>query len=359
MQLRKTYRTVRVEGGVRRMSGQKTSVTYKKSGVDIDAGMKTLDLIKEAVSSTATPEVLSGIGAFGGMYDLGEIVKGYRHPVLVQSVDGVGTKLMVATMAGYHTTVGEDIVNHGCNDVLCQGAKPITFLDYIAMSKLDPQQAAQIVSGMAKACREAGVSILGGETAELPGMYRDNEYDIAGIVTGVVEKDEIVNGSSIKKGDLLVGLASNGLHTNGYSLARKVLFEMAGFGINDRPETLDSTVGEALLMPHINYAPAVLKLLKTEKVRGMAHITGGGLRDNLMRIIPEKMWYEVKPNSWPVPPIFSLIEKLGNVPQGDMERSFNMGIGYVLVLEPTAAKTAIDFFNSTGHPAYEIGAIKA
>ena len=347
------------------MSGQKkirtspATVTYKKSGVDIDAGMKTLDLIKEAVSSTATGEVLSGIGAFGGMYDLGEIVKGYRNPVLVQSVDGVGTKLMVATMAGYHTTVGEDIVNHGCNDVLCQGAKPITFLDYIAMSKLDPEQAAQIVSGMAKACREAGVSILGGETAELPGMYRDNEYDIAGIVTGVVEKDEIVNGSSIAEGDVLVGLASNGLHTNGYSLARKVLFETAGLGINDTVEVLGATVGETLLMPHINYAPAVLKFLKKENPRGMAHITGGGLHDNLNRIIPEKMWYEVKPNSWPVPPIFSLIKKLGNVPLEDMERSFNMGIGYVLVVEPTAVKNAIDFFNSNGHPAFEIGVIKA
>ncbi|MFQ5431481.1 MAG: phosphoribosylformylglycinamidine cyclo-ligase, partial [Nitrospinota bacterium] len=299
------------------MSGQKKRITYKNSGVDIDAGMKTLDLIKKEVRSTATGCVLSGLGAFGGMYDLSEIVKNYREPVLVQSVDGVGTKLMVATMAGYHTTVGEDIVNHGCNDVLCQGAKPITFLDYIAMSKLDPAQAAQIVKGMAKACREAGVSILGGETAELPGMYRDNEYDIAGIVTGVVEKDEIVSGSSIAAGNILVGLASNGLHTNGYSLARKVLFETAGLGINDTPDGLDTTVGEALLMPHINYAPAVLKLLKKERVLGMAHITGGGLRDNLMRILPEMMWYEVKPGSWPVPPIFGIIEKLGNVPTGD------------------------------------------
>lgn len=340
------------------MSGQKKRITYKNSGVDIDAGMKTLDLIKKEVRSTATGCVLSGLGAFGGMYDLSEIVKNYREPVLVQSVDGVGTKLMVATMAGYHTTVGEDIVNHGCNDVLCQGAKPITFLDYIAMSKLDPAQAAQIVKGMAKACREAGVSILGGETAELPGMYRDNEYDIAGIVTGVVEKDEIVSGSSIAAGNILVGLASNGLHTNGYSLARKVLFETAGLGINDTPDGLDTTVGEALLMPHINYAPAVLKLLKKERVLGMAHITGGGLRDNLMRIIPEMMWYEVKPGSWPVPPIFGIIEKLGNVPTGDMERSFNMGIGYVLVIEPSAAKTAIDFFNSAGRPAYQIGEIK-
>jgi len=341
------------------VSGQKKRITYKNSGVDIDAGVKTLDLIKKEVHSTATGEVLSGVGAFGGMYDLGEIVKSYKKPVLVQSIDGVGTKLMVATMAGYHTTVGEDIVNHGCNDVLCQGAKPITFLDYIAMSKLDPELVAQIVSGMAKACRESGVCILGGETAELPGMYRDNEYDIAGIVTGIVEKDDIVNGSSIAEGDVLVGLASNGLHTNGYSLARKVLFETAGLGVNDSPGGLDTTVGEALLMPHINYAPAVLKFLKKVRVRGMAHITGGGLHDNLMRIVSEKMWYEVKPNSWPVPPIFGLIEKLGNVPPGDMQRSFNMGIGYVLVVEPAAAKNAIDFFSSNGRPAFVIGVIKA
>ena len=340
--------------------GGKRGVTYKQAGVDIDAGLETLKLIKKEVSSTATGEVLAGLGAFGGLYDLSGIVRDYKNPVLVQSVDGVGTKLMVATMAGDHTTVGEDIVNHGCNDVLCQGARPVTFLDYIAMSRLDPKQAAQIVGGMAKACREAGVSILGGETAELPGMYRDNEYDVAGIVTGVVEKEKIVNGSSIKEGDCLVGLASNGLHTNGYSLARKVLFETAGLGIDDTPQGLDVAVGEALLRPHINYAPSTLEFLKKgEAVHGMAHITGGGFHDNIMRIMPEKLWYEVNPGSWPVPPIFSLIQKLGSVPDKDMQRSFNMGIGYVLAVEPAAVKKAVDFFNSKDHAAFEIGEIKA
>lgn len=340
--------------------GGKGRVTYKQAGVDIDAGLETLKLIKKEVASTATGEVLASLGAFGGLYDLGGIVRDYKNPVLVQSIDGVGTKLMVATMAGDHTTVGEDIVNHGCNDVLCQGARPITFLDYIAMSRLDPKQAAQIVGGMAKACREAGVSILGGETAELPGMYRDNEYDVAGIVTGVVEKEKIVNGSSIKESDCLVGLASNGLHTNGYSLARKALFEQAGLGIDDTPKGLGAAVGEALLKPHINYAPSVLEFLKKgEAVHGMAHITGGGLHDNLIRIIPDKLRYEIKRGDWPVPPIFGLIQKLGNVPDKDMRRSFNMGIGYVLVIEPAAVKSAIDFFNSNGHPAFEIGEIKA
>jgi len=340
------------------MSEGKKEITYKQAGVDIDAGMEAMELIKGHVKSTATKDVLAGVGAFGGLFDLSDILGGYKNPVLVQSIDGVGTKLMVATLAGDHSSVGEDIVNHGCDDVLCQGARPVTFLDYIAMSRLHPGQVEQIVGGMAKACREAGVSIIGGETAELPGMYRENEYDVAGIVTGIVERDEIINGTQLQKGHVIVGLASSGLHTNGYTLARKVLFEAAGFAVADRPDELGGeSVGEALLRPHVNYAPAVLEFLKKEKVFAMAHITGGGFVDNVVRVLPESLTFDIKWGSWPVPPIFTLIQKLGNVPENDMQRSFNMGIGYVLMVEPSAVKGAIDFFNSKGHPAFEIGSV--
>jgi phosphoribosylformylglycinamidine cyclo-ligase len=263
---------------------------------------------------------------------------------------------MVATMAGDHTTVGIDIVHHGCNDLLCQGASPLTFLDYVAMSKLDPRQMEEVVKGMASACRDAGIAILGGETAELPGMYRDNEYDLAGVMTGIVERDEIVDGKSIKPGMLLVGLASNGLHTNGYTLARKVCFETAGLSIGDKPEGLGTTVGEALLLPHINYAPAVLDFLKAEKVYGMAHITGGGIAGNLVRVLPKGIKATVKKGTWPVTPIFEFIQKEGNVPEEDMYRTFNMGIGFIIVVaENGTADKAVDFFNENGHTAFVIG----
>ncbi|GMT43026.1 MAG: phosphoribosylformylglycinamidine cyclo-ligase [bacterium] len=339
----------------------KKTTTYKQAGVDIDAGIKTVDMIRAHVESTASKNVLAGIGSFGGLFDLTDILKNYREPVLVQSIDGVGTKLMVAAMAGDHTSIGEDIVNHCCNDVLCQGARPLTFLDYVAMSRLEPEQVEQIVCGMAKACREADLSILGGETAELPGMYRENQCDVAGIVTGVVEKSELVTGQKIFEGDVLVGLASDGLHTNGYTLARKVLFEYAGLKLDDMPESLNETVGEAMLKPHKNYAPLVLEFLKKEEVRGMAHITGGGLIGNLSRIMPTNLQVCpcIKRECWPVPTIFNLIRQLGNVPPDDMERTFNMGIGFILVMPPSTAKTAVDFFTSNGQPAYEIGIINS
>lgn len=337
------------------MTGKKT--TYKQAGVDIDAGMKSVELLRKHVESTANKNVLAGVGAFGGLFELTDILKNYRRPVLVQSIDGVGTKLMVAGMARDHTTIGEDIVNHGCNDVLCQGAKPLTFLDYVAMSKLDPKQVEQIVSGMAKACRKAGLSIMGGETAELPGMYRKNEYDVAGIVTGIVEKEKIVTGKTIVAGDALLGLASNGLHTNGYTLARKALFETASLSIDSKPESLGETVGEALLKPHINYAPVVLEFLKREKVRGMAHITGGGFKDNLARIIPKGLRAEIKQTCWQVPPIFDLIKQSGNVPQEDMERAFNMGIGFVLVMEASTVAKAVKFFAEKNVAACKIGVV--
>jgi phosphoribosylformylglycinamidine cyclo-ligase len=295
------------------------------------------------------------VGAFGGLFDLTEIVKNYRQPVLVQSIDGVGTKLMVATMANDHTTIGMDIVNHGCDDILCQGARALTFLDYVAMSRLSPDQMEQILRGMAQACREAGVAIIGGETAELPGMYRDNEYDVAGIVTGVVERDGIINGQSLQSGHVLVGLASNGLHTNGYTLARKVFFEMEKLGLDDRPKGFADTVGKTLLAPHVNYAPAVLDFIATAKVHAIAHITGGGMKDNLVRVLPEGRRAAIRRGTWPVLPVFSFIRKSAGVAREEMERAFNMGIGLILALEKADGKKALDFFNARGHAAYMIG----
>ncbi len=250
-------------------------VTYKNSGVDIDAGLESLRRIKSAAASTLSESALTGLGGFGSLFDLGSTLKEYNEPVLVQSVDGVGTKLMVASMAGRHDTVGEDIVNHCCNDIVCQGARPLTFLDYIAMEKMNPGQIEQLVGGMAKACRAAGVSLVGGETAELPGVYVKGEYDLAGIITGVVEKPRILTGASIVEGDTVLGLASSGLHTNGYTLARKVLFDKLGFTVHSSPPELGRTVGEALLEPHRNYSRPLLNALDRFAIKGLAHITGG------------------------------------------------------------------------------------
>ncbi len=332
-------------------------VTYASSGVDIDAGTQALEKIRGHVESTYTPNVLWGVGAFGGLFDLTEIVRGYKKPVLVQSIDGVGTKLMIATMANDHTTVGMDIVNHGCDDILCQGAKPLTFLDYVAMSRLSPDQMEQILRGMAQACREAGVAIIGGETAELPGMYRENEYDVAGIVTGVVERDGIINGQSVMPGHVLVGLASNGLHTNGYTLARKVFFDIEKLGLGDRPKGFADTIGKTLLAPHVNYAPAVLDFIPQAKVHAIAHITGGGMKDNLVRVLPQGRRAVIKRGSWPVLPVFGFMQKSAEIAQDEMERAFNMGIGLILALEKADEKKALDFFNSRGHAAYTIGEI--
>ena len=340
-----------------RKVNNKKGTTYKDSGVDIDVGAKSVELISKHVNSTHDERVLGGIGAFGGLFDISDILRNYKNPVLVQSIDGVGTKLMVASLANDHTTVGADIVNHGCDDILCQGAKAITFLDYIAMSKLDAYQVEEIVRGMASACRDAGVAILGGETAELPGMYRDNEYDVAGIMTGVVERDKMVNGKTIKPGQVLIGLASNGLHTNGYTLARKVIFEMENLGINDKPDGFDATIGETLLRPHTNYAPAVLEFLEKTTVYGMAHITGGGIAGNLIRILPEKMTAIIKRGSWPSLPVFDLIREKGKVPQEEMDRAFNNGIGFIIVMDKNDADSALEFFNLKGHASFKIGEI--
>ncbi|OGI90842.1 phosphoribosylformylglycinamidine cyclo-ligase, partial [Candidatus Nomurabacteria bacterium RIFCSPLOWO2_01_FULL_39_18] len=316
---------------------------YKKSGVNIDAGNEAVRRIKKNVASTHSKAVLTGIGSFGGLYDLSEIIKKYKNPVLVQSIDGVGTKLSVARMMNKYDTVGEDIVNHCCNDLLAMGARPLIFLDYVAHAKLDPKVMQDMVRGMAKACRESGVSLIGGETAEMPGVYQAGEHDIAGAITGVVEKNKIITGEKIKKGNLILGFPSSGLHTNGYSLARKILFgsnfTRAKHKVKDKPKDLKMSVGEALLKVHVNYCKPVFSLLDSGiEVKGIAHITGGGFIENIPRVLPKNLNAEITLGTWPMIPIFPYMQKLGKVSQEEMYWVFNMGIGLVLIISPKDKK---------------------
>ncbi|MBY0376690.1 phosphoribosylformylglycinamidine cyclo-ligase, partial [Patescibacteria group bacterium] len=267
---------------------------YAQAGVDIEKGNEVVRRIKKEVASTHTSAVLTGIGHFGGLYDLGEILKSYKHPILVQSIDGVGTKLLVAKMANKYDSVGEDMVGHSCGDIIAMGARPLTFLDYVANETLVPEEMEQIVSGMAKACRESGVSIIGGETAEMPGVYMKGEHDIAGCITGVVEKDKIITGERIEEGDIVIGFSSSGLHTNGFSLARKLLFETAKYTVDTNLPELGETVGEALLKVHTNYTQPVMALLDGGvDVRGIAHLTGGGFIENIPRVLSASLDAEI------------------------------------------------------------------
>ncbi|HAQ02412.1 phosphoribosylformylglycinamidine cyclo-ligase [Candidatus Nomurabacteria bacterium RIFOXYC2_FULL_36_8] len=314
---------------------------YKDAGVNIDAGNEVVRRIKADVASTHTSAVLTGIGSFGGLYDIGEVLKSYKNPVLVQSIDGVGTKLSVARMMGKYDSVGEDIVNHCCDDLLAMGARSLTFLDYVAHDKLDPAVMEAMVSGMSKACRENGVSLLGGETAEMPGTYREGEHDIAGCITGVVEKDKIVTGEKIKEGDIILGFASSGLHTNGFSLARKVLFDIGEYKVDTKVDELGETVGESLLKVHVNYSKPVLEMLDAGvDIHGIAHITGGGFIENIPRVLPRDVDAEITLNSWPILPIFSLMQKIGKIEDEEMYRAFNMGIGLMLII-PSEEKEKI------------------
>jgi phosphoribosylformylglycinamidine cyclo-ligase len=332
---------------------------YKKAGVNIDAGNEVVHRIKKDVASTHTKAVLTGIGSFGGLYDIGEVLKTYKNPVLVQSIDGVGTKLSVAKMMGKYNTVGEDIVNHCCDDLLAMGARSLTFLDYVAHDKLDPEIMESMVSGMSKACRENGVSLIGGETAEMPGTYLKGEHDIAGCITGVVEKDKIITGEKIKENDIILGFPSSGLHTNGYSLARKLFFEIAGQKVNTRLNELGETIGEALLKIHLNYSVPVLRMLEEGiDIHGIAHITGGGFIENIPRVLPENLTAEIKKETWPIVPIFPYLQKIGKIEELEMYRTFNMGIGLLLIV-PKEEKTKIEkvLENYPKFKIYEIGKI--
>jgi phosphoribosylformylglycinamidine cyclo-ligase len=331
---------------------------YRQSGVDIDAGNETVRRIKSLARGTFTPGVLSEIGSFGGLFKLDR--DAYREPVLVSSADGVGTKLKVAFMTGRHDTVGADLVNHCVNDVLVQGAQPLFFLDYLATGRLSPDVAEQVVAGVARGCRENGCALIGGETAEMPGFYADGEYDIAGFIVGVVEKAKVIDGRAIVPGDVLVGLPSAGLHTNGYSLARRVLFEAAGLKVDTVVRELGATVGDALLAPHRSYLKFVAPLLERGYVKGLAHITGGGITENLPRTLPDGCAAEVDLHAWPVPPIFRLIQQHGGIARDEMLRAFNMGIGLVIACAPRDVERVINTIATLGEPnAARIGFVVA
>jgi phosphoribosylformylglycinamidine cyclo-ligase len=321
-------------------------VDYKASGVDIDAGNETVRRIRALARSTFTSGVLSDIGSFGGLF---RIEPGrYREPVLVASADGVGTKLKVAFMASRHHTVGVDLVNHCVNDILVQGAEPIFFLDYLATGRLAPEIAESIVSGMARACRENNCALLGGETAEMPGFYRDGEYDLAGFIVGAVDRARLINGRAIAIGDVLVGVPSSGLHTNGYSLARHIVFDTLKLGVDSYVPELGVTVGDALLEPHRSYLPVVQPLLEATRIKGMAHITGGGITDNVPRILPHGTAAVIDAAAWPVPPLFSWLRRAGDVPIDDMMRTFNMGIGLIIVVAQDQAEPLISELAARG-----------
>ncbi len=319
--------------------------TYKDAGVDIDAQDRALEQVKKMVRKTYTAGVLSDQGAFGGLFGL---PTGYKEPVLVASADGVGTKLKVAIATGRNGTVGQDLVNHCINDILVQGARPLFFLDYLATGRIEPDVVADVIGGVAVACSEAGVALLGGETAEMPGFYGDGDYDLAGFIVGVVDRKAILDGSSVRKGDVLVGLPSTGLHTNGYSLARKVLLDDPGFGPDDVIPELGCSVGEELLKIHRCYFKEVWPLLEKGLIQAMAHITGGGLTDNLPRVMPENLRAVIKVGSWEIPPVFKVLAERGEVPEDDLWRTFNMGVGMVLIVRPKHLKKVLEGLKEAG-----------
>jgi len=331
---------------------------YAAAGVDIDAKVAALSGAAAAIRSTFTPEVLGDIGGFGGLFR--PDFSAYRDPVLVASTDGVGTKLKIAFETGRHDSCGADLVNHCVNDILVQGAKPLFFLDYVAAGKLEPEVLRQVIEGMARACRENGVALLGGETAEMPGFYAAGEYDVAGTIVGVVEREKILDGSRVRAGDLALGLPSAGLHTNGYSLAREVLFGRLGGRPQDHlPELEGASIADALLAPHLSYRRVLEPLLAEELVHAMAHITGGGFYDNIPRVLPEGLEVVVKSGAWPVPAIFEIIERAGEVSFEEMHRVFNMGIGMVVFVASESLSRVSRLWSETGERWYAIGNVRS
>ena len=330
---------------------------YKSAGVDIDAGNEAVDRIKDGVKSTFTANVLTGLGSFGSLYDLKPLLENYENPVLVQSIDGVGTKTIISRKLGKFDTIGIDLLSACANDILVMGAQPLTFLDYIANDKLNPDIIEEIVSGMVKACKETGVSLVGGETAEMPNTYLPDEHDLVGVITGVVDKDKIITGETIRPGDAVLGLPSSGLHTNGYSFARKLFFDIGGYDINDSIPKLQKSIGLTLLEPHINYTKHVFAALDTGvDIKGIAHITGGGLLENIPRILPKGCGVELQKGSWPSVPVFGVMQSIGNVNEDEMFRAFNMGIGMVFVVETDDADSVKDALKNLSE-VYEIGSI--
>ncbi|MBM7582122.1 phosphoribosylformylglycinamidine cyclo-ligase [Caldicoprobacter guelmensis] len=328
--------------------------TYKDAGVDVEAGYKAVRLMKEFVRKTYDKNVIGDIGSFGGLYslDLGDITQ----PVLVAGTDGVGTKLQLAFIMDKHDTIGQDCVAMCVNDVVCHGARPLFFLDYIATGRLRAEKVAQIVKGVADGCIEAGCALIGGETAEMPGFYKEEEYDIAGFAVGIVDRPKIIDGSAVQEGDVLIGLASSGVHSNGYSLVRRlVLYDK--YRLDEKYDVLGCTVGEELLKPTRIYVKGVLNVLKRYRVKGIAHITGGGFIENIPRVLPEGLVAEVQLGSWPVLPIFELIKRWGDIEDREMFNTFNMGIGMVLICSPEDVDGVVNQLKIDGYPSYVIGRV--
>lgn len=332
------------------------SEAYKQAGVNIAAGNEAVERMKRHVARTARPEVIGGLGGFGGLFAMDR--EKYQEPVLVSGTDGVGTKLKVAFAADKHDTVGIDCVAMCVNDIVVQGAEPLFFLDYLAIGALDPAKAEQIVAGVAEGCVQAGCALIGGETAEMPSMYQDGEYDIAGFTVGVVDRAKMIDGSGIRAGDAILGLASSGVHSNGFSLVRKLLLDSGKYGVGDKPAALGGpTLGEALLAPTRIYVKPVLKLLESVQVRGMAHITGGGFIENIPRVLPSNVNAHIRLGSWPMPPIFGLLREEGALTHDDCYRTFNMGIGYVIVVSADEREAALQALREAGETPYEIGVV--
>lgn len=319
-------------------------LTYKDSGVDINAGYETVRLIKDYVKKTYTKGVMSDIGGFGGMFAIDK--DEYEEPVLVSGTDGVGTKLMIAFKTDIHDTIGEDVVAMCVNDVVCQGAKPLFFLDYIATGKLDPKKASDIVKGVANGCIKAGAALIGGETAEMPGLYSEGEYDIAGFCVGIVDKKKIIDGSKITEGDILIGIPSSGIHSNGYSLVRKVCFDHKNYDVNEYVQELGSTVGEALMVPTRIYPKLIMDLISKFEIKGISNITGGGFYENIPRMFPQGITADIETENICVPPIFKLIQEEGNIGTDEMYSTFNMGIGMVLTVDREIAAKVMDYLES-------------
>lgn len=331
----------------------KEKTSYASAGVNIDEADRAVSLIKRHAAKTLTPGVLTSIGSFGAGFSL----KGWRDPVLVSSADGVGTKLKVAFLTGRHETVGEDLVNHCVNDIAVQGAKPLFFLDYFSVGKLNAEVCGSVVSGIARGCKKNGCALIGGETAEMPGLYSEGEYDLAGFIVGAVERKRMLTGADVAPGDLLLGLPSNGLHTNGYSLARKLLFEMAGHGPEDSVPELKATIGEELLRVHKSYLKPLVALHDAKLLKAAAHITGGGLTDNIPRVLPKDCAVEIHLGSWPAQGIFNLLQGIGSIPEDDFRRTFNLGIGMVVVVPQKKLGFVSQILKKQREPFFEIGAV--
>lgn len=330
-------------------------ITYKDAGVDIDAGNHFVDLIKPLVKETSRPEVLTDIGGFGGLFSLNS--SKYQRPTLVAATDGVGTKLKLAFMLDKHDTVGIDLVAMCVNDIIVQGAEPLFFLDYFATAKLSPEQAVDVVKGIAEGCKQSNCALLGGETAEMPGMYAGGEYDLAGFSVGVVDNDKIIDGSTITKGDKIIGIASTGLHSNGFSLARKIILETLNLDLNTQPEGFDAPLGETLLTPTRIYVKSILNLIRDFDIKGIAHITGGGLLENIPRVLPKHCKAMINRDSWDKQPIFELLRDGGNIPEDEMYRTFNYGIGMILVVPADKTEDILSRLSGLDEKAWLIGEI--